>query len=164
MASLAAWQPPPLTCQVVVRDLSSDHLLFGSRGHPQIRGLIDLHASGWDTPAADLGRLLGSWLPAGGEAAPGWWATALAACEQERPLAEQAAAIVPLLAASGILFGLDNWFRWVLVERRTFTDEARVVARVDWLLARLPRALAIIRSGQSVTGMDSGLTPEKCSS
>jgi len=144
LEALSAWQPPPLTCQVVLRDLSSDHVLFARPGQTEIRGLIDLHAAGWDAPATDLARLLGSWLPAGGEVAADWWTACLAAYDAERPLEPEAAALVPFLAGSGILFGLDNWFRWVLVEGRSFDDAERVVARVDWLLERLPGALGMI--------------------
>jgi len=147
LMSLSAWRPPPLACQVVLRDLSRDHVLFADRDEAQVCGLIDLHAAGWDTPATDLARLLGSWLPAGGEVAPDWWDAALAACDAERPLEPVARAVVPYLAGSGILFGLDNWFRWVLVEGRSFPDEARVVARVDWLIERLPGALGMILQG-----------------
>jgi len=144
---LAAWEPPPVTCQVVIRDLSCDHVLFASRGPAEICGLLDLHAAGWDTPATDLARLLGSWLPAGGEVAAAWWTECLAAAETERPLEPPARAVVSFLAGTGILFGLDNWFRWVLVEGRSFADEPRVVARVDWLLERLPGALGVILQG-----------------
>jgi len=146
VARLAEFDPPPLTCQVVLRDVSSDHVLFATAAADEVAGLIDLHAAGWDTAATDLGRLLGSWLPAGGAVASAWWAAALAPREPERPLEEQAAAVVPLVACSSILFGLDNWFRWVLVEGRSFADQARVVARVDWLIARLAGALEVIQN------------------
>jgi Ser/Thr protein kinase RdoA (MazF antagonist) len=164
LAKLSAWQPPQLTCQVVLRDLSRDHVLFAEPDSKQVAGLIDLHAAGCDTPATDLARLLGSWLPAGGEVAPKWWTTALAAGEAQRPLELAARAVVPLLAGSGILFGLDNWFRWVLVEGRGFDDAERVVARVDWLLERLPGALGMMRHTPFDARSDSGLTAEKGSS
>jgi len=164
VAALAGWHPPPLTCQVVLRDVSCDHVLFPAAGRDEVAGLIDLHAAGWDTPATDLGRLLGSWLPHEPEVSPAWWTGALAAIAQERALEPQAAALVPLLAGSGILFGLDNWFRWVLVEGRSFADGARVAARVDGLLARLPAALAMLGSDPALARSDSGLTVEKCSS
>jgi Ser/Thr protein kinase RdoA (MazF antagonist) len=164
LVSLSAWQPPSLTCQVVLRDLSRDHVLFAQPDSKHVAGLIDLHAAGKDTPATDLARLLGSWLPAGGEVAPDWWAAALAACDAKWPLEPEARMVVPFLAGSGILFGLDNWFRWVLVEGRSFADQARVVARVDWLLERLPGALGMMRHNHSMPWSDSGLTAEKWSS
>jgi Ser/Thr protein kinase RdoA (MazF antagonist) len=164
LAKLSAWQPPQLTCHVVLRDLSRDHILFAQPDSKEVAGLIDLHAAGCDTPATDLARLLGSWLPAGGEVTPEWWTTALAAGEARRPLEPAARAVVPLLAGSGILFGLDNWFRWVLVEGRGFDDEARVVARVDWLIERLPGALGMMRHTPLMPRRDSGLTAEKRSS
>jgi hypothetical protein len=48
------------------------------------------------------------------------------------------------LAASGIVFGLDNWFRWVLEEGRRFDDATAVTGRVDRLLGTLPAALEIL--------------------
>lgn len=164
LMALSSWQPPPLTCQVVLRDLSRDHVLFAEPDSKEVTGLIDLHAAGCDTSATDLARLLGSWLPAGGEVAPEWWTAALAASEAQRPLEPAARAVVPFLAGSGILFGLDNWFRWVLVEGRSFADQARVVARVDWLFERLPGALGMMRHTPLDNRSDSGLTAEKWSS
>jgi hypothetical protein len=46
-----------------------------------------------------------------------------------------------VLHAAGVVFGLDNWFRWVLEEGRTFSDPTAALLRADRLLAALPVAL-----------------------
>jgi hypothetical protein len=53
---------------------------------------------------------------------------------------------VPWLHATGVVVGLDNWFRWTLEEDRRFADPARVLARIDRLSAQLPAALESLRS------------------
>jgi hypothetical protein len=51
---------------------------------------------------------------------------------------------VPWLHATGVIFGLDNWFRWTLEERRTFPDAGRVRERIDRLVAALGSALGCL--------------------
>jgi hypothetical protein len=65
-----------------------------------------------------------------------------------RPLSHEEVGLIPILHATGLLFGLDNWFRWTLDERREFPDADRVLARIDSLLAALPAGLENARSGQ----------------
>ena len=142
LLALARIEPSPLLCQVVLRDVWSEHILFANPD--RVVGVIDLHAAGIDTPATDLARLLGSWLPPHALVGPEWWAGGIAAYQTLRPLTAREVSLVPLLAASGVVFGLDNWFRWVLGEGRSFAAPARVVSRVDRLLATLPAALATL--------------------
>jgi hypothetical protein len=52
------------------------------------------------------------------------------------------AELVPFLHGTGVLCGLDNWFRWTLEERRAFSDVQRVLDRIDSLLISLPDAIA----------------------
>ena len=59
-----------------------------------------------------------------------------------RPLDDRERRLVPFLHATAVVLGLDNWFRWTLDERRHFADPARVVARIDRLLAELEDAIA----------------------
>jgi Ser/Thr protein kinase RdoA (MazF antagonist) len=140
--AIAALEPRPVGRQAVLRDIWSAHVLFSAGRRPQVVGLLDFHAAGIESPAADIARLLGSWLePAALETA--WWFEFLAAYLEGggKPGLQQA---VPFLAASGVVFGLDNWFRWMLVEGREFAASAAVLARMDRLLANLPAALAIL--------------------
>jgi homoserine kinase type II len=140
IAGLAAMRPPSMHVQAVLRDVSSDHVLFDGMSPDRVAGIIDFHAAGIDTPMTDLARLVGSWEPAASETVR--LVHARDAYEQIRPLEDVERSLMPVVAASGTVFGLDNWFRWVLVESREFALPAQVVARVDRLVAALPAALA----------------------
>lgn len=145
---LAGLPPVPLARQVVLRDSWHAHVLFDGDRSPRIAGLVDPHAAGIDTPATDLSRLLGSWLPADADD-PRWWGAAIAAYEEVRPLAAMERRLIPILAASGVVLGLDNWFRWILCEGRRFGGGEAVGRRLDRLVEALPTALAVLaeRSG-----------------
>ncbi|MFM7290616.1 MAG: phosphotransferase enzyme family protein [Planctomycetia bacterium] len=137
--------------QPVLRDIWYEHVLCADAASDSVTGLIDLHAAGIDTPATDLARLMGSWqLPADGArlSLVARWPEAVAAYERVRPLSREEVGLIPFLHATGLLFGLDNWFRWTLDEQREFPDADRVLARIDSLLEALPAGLANARSGQ----------------
>jgi len=137
---VAATKARPLPVQAVLRDVWSGHVIFAADA-TQVAGIIDLHAAAIDTPATDLARLLGSWRRDPTVPPSVAWCDALAAYEAIRPLADVERRLVPWLEATGTGLGLDNWFRWVMVEGRRFERPARVVARVDRLLAHLRGAL-----------------------
>jgi Ser/Thr protein kinase RdoA (MazF antagonist) len=141
---VTAAEASTLALQPVLRDVWSDHVLFADGGE-RVSGIIDYHAAGIDSPATDLARLLGSWSIAGERREPsliGAWRDALDAYERVRPLAPAERRLVPWLHATGVIFGLDNWFRWTLEERRMFPDAGRVHERIDRLVAALGSALA----------------------
>lgn len=148
---VAAAHSPVVACHAVLRDVWWEHMLF-DRHRDRVAGLIDFHAAGVDTPATDLARLLGSWEPAvgGGNGPSGSWHAAVAAYEAIRPLSTAERRLVRWLDATGIVFGLDNWFRWVLEEKREFGGAARVVRRIERLLGRLPAALAELADGDGL--------------
>lgn len=154
---VARIRPPMVTCQVVLRDIWNEHLLFETTEGDRVAGIIDLHAVGVDTPATDLARLLGSWLPIDGSGNlsgdDSWWQSAIDAYQAVRPLGPAEQQLVPLLAATGIVFGLDNWFRWILEDGRTFPDAARVLSRIAELVARLPAALKVLAHTTSPAGL-----------
>lgn len=147
LAHVAAFDPGPLPVQPVVRDLWSDHVLFAA-DRQQVAGIVDFHAAAFDTPATDLARLLGSWWvgdrPA--ERAAGWHA-ALVAYDRLRPLSDAERRLVPFLAAAGVVCALDNWFRWLLEERRSFPASDAVERRIDGLMGQLPAALKSLAGG-----------------
>ncbi len=145
VAAVAALDPGPLRRQTVLRDVWAPHVLFAHRDSDRTVGLVDYHAAGLDTPATDLARLLGSWAVEAGFSALASWEPAIDAYEALRPLRESERQLVPFLAASGVVFGLDNWFRWIFEQGRRFPDSAAVAARIDALAAALPAALALIR-------------------
>jgi homoserine kinase type II len=133
LARLASLPSRPLRLQPVLRDVWSDHVLFVGR---DVSGIIDWHAAGVDTPALDVARLLGSWPD---ESRNG--RSFLDAYASINDLGDEESALVPVLRDAGIVFGLDNWFRWTIDEHRTFRDRDYVLKRIDRLLAALPAAL-----------------------
>ena len=141
--------------QPVVRDIWYDHVLFAAACRDEVTAIIDLHAAGIDTPATDLARLLGSWQPPAGREGlllVDRWPEALAAYDRVRPLSPVEYSLIPLLHATAVVFGLDNWFRWTLEEQREFPDTQSVLARIDRLLEELERALAFVRQGSYKPG------------
>jgi Ser/Thr protein kinase RdoA (MazF antagonist) len=159
LMAIAARSPAIVRRQWVLRDVWSDHVLFGGADGSRVVGVIDYHAAGFDTPAADCGRLLGSWMEPEATAVS-WWAERLTTYEAVRPLGDSERRLVPFLAASSVLFGLDNWFRWTIEEGRQFGSSSQVAARLDRLLESLPIALDVLENA----GLGAGLTAEKCSS
>ncbi len=145
LARVATLQPNSCVLQPVLRDVWYDHVLFAERTSDAVTAIIDLHAAGIDTPATDLARLVGSWAaPAGGGrlSLVDRWPEAFAAYCLVRPLSAVEAMLVPVLHATGMLFGLDNWFRWTLEEHREFPDTQKMLDRIDSLLVELPAAIA----------------------
>jgi len=138
----------PSMLQAVVRDLWSSHVLFATDERTRVAGLVDFHAAAVDTPATDLARLLGSWCRGPAIPLDDVCREALAAYESIRPLTAEEHRLVPWLDATATIFGLDNWFRWVLVEGRRFECSARVFQRVDRLVKRLTEAVVWLRGQQ----------------
>ena len=143
LARLAAVVPPPVPLQPVLRDVWQAHLLFVG---DEVSAVIDWHAAGIDTPAADLARLLGSWEigaanPAGARRISTLWSDALGAYRAIRPLAAEELSLIDLLHLAGVVGGLHHWFTWVLDEARSFPDPAAVLGRVDFLLKNLDSVL-----------------------
>lgn len=152
VAAIAALEPRPVRRQSVLRDVWSAHVLFHPVGSERVSGIIDFHAAATDTPATDVARLLGSWMTTAAAAAD-WWTERLGATA-DLPLPTGDVGLVRFLAASGILFGVDNWFRWLLEAGRTFDRPAAVATRLDWLLSMLPTALEILANHRDGFGFD----------
>lgn len=145
LARVATLRPNGCLLQPVLRDVWCDHVLFADRAHDAVTAIIDLHAAGIDTPATDLARLAGSWDPLPKDDRRPLierWHEAVAAYHRVRPLSREEAALIPLLHATGVVFGIDNWFRWTCEQRREFPDTQKMLDRLDRLLAALPGAFA----------------------
>jgi homoserine kinase type II len=144
LARVASIQPHSCVLQPAIRDVWYDHVLFAEQTSDAVTAIIDLHAAAIDTPATDLARLVGSWTaPAGRErmSLVDRWPEAIAAYDRVRPLPHAEADLIPFLHATGVVCGLDNWFRWTLDEHREFPDGRSMLGRIDRLLAELPAAL-----------------------
>lgn len=147
---------PEADLQPVLRDVWSDHVLFAPGQPERVAGVVDFHAAGIDTPALDVARLFGSWrssadrryLPLDAR-----WREAMAAYVDEGPLTNRELGLVPVLHALGVVFGLDNWFRWAIDEHREFSDSQRALERIDVLLGELPAALALLGEHRVETGL-----------
>jgi len=145
-------KPCPLPLTPVLRDLWSDHMLFTKSPHSPTHSpsaIIDFHAAGIDTPATDLARLLGSWQSPSSDKKATLvvaWQEAIAAYAAVRPLCNGERGLLSTLHFTGIVIGLDNWFRWTLQEDRTFTDSQAVLERIDCLLDRFACVLAAPQS------------------
>jgi Ser/Thr protein kinase RdoA (MazF antagonist) len=144
IARVARAEPRTCLVQAVLRDVWHEHVLFADRRHCRVTGFIDAHAAGIDTPATDLARLLGSWQPRAALAhlpLAERWPEAWRAYAAVRPLPADAERLIQFLHATGVVFGLDNWFRWTLAEGRRFSNERGVLQRIDGLIEELPRAI-----------------------
>jgi len=144
LARVATMRSRSCMLQAVLRDVWSDHVLFADERGDSVTAIVDLHAAGIDTPATDLARLMGSWdAPAGGEGLSilDRWPAAVAAYDRVRSLSRDETELIPFLHATGVVLGLDNWFRWTLGEQRTFPDARRMLDRIDRLLIEMPAAI-----------------------
>jgi Ser/Thr protein kinase RdoA (MazF antagonist) len=142
VAAMRSWS---CVLQPVLRDVWCDHVLFADARSDDVTAIIDLHAAGIDTPATDLARLMGSWQSPSGctlLSLPERWTEAIASYDRIRPLSRMEAGMVAFLHGTGVVCGLDNWFRWMLEEHRVFPDAQRVLDRIDRLLTELPGAIA----------------------
>lgn len=143
VAAIAGARLEAMPLQAVLRDVWSAHVLFAPGAAPLVAGVVDFHAAAVDVIASDIARLLGSWIPAAPAPDPvAAWPDAVAAYAALRPLAAADRSLVSFLHASGVVCGLDNWFRWTCEEGRTFAAPAAVLDRIDALLSALPAALA----------------------
>ena len=139
----------------MLRDVWSDHILFGGGGNAAaVSGVIDYHAAGIDTPATDIARLLGSWHLGGAQwQRPGAgrlverWGEALAAYQEIGRLVPEEIASISFFHATAVVFGLDHWFRWTLLDGASFQAPEAVVARIDHLLQLASEALEAILQG-----------------
>lgn len=116
--------------QTCLRDVWHDHILFTG---DEVSGIVDYGAVGWDSVATDVARLAGSLARDDADA----WRTCLAAYQQIRALSTDELVLVEVCDAANVLLSGMNWLEWLLVERRQFDGESRILARLDETLARL---------------------------
>jgi Ser/Thr protein kinase RdoA (MazF antagonist) len=156
LEAVARTVPPELPLQAVLRDIWSDHMLYQSV-EQALHGLVP-HGRPQATPrvsGVDGRRIVrrqtcstvcDSQARPATVAGPELWPEALAAYEAVRPLTATERALVPWLHATGVVVGLDNWFRWTLEEGRRFAAPGHVLGRIDRLSSQLPGALELLCS------------------
>ncbi|MDQ3329295.1 MAG: phosphotransferase [Planctomycetota bacterium] len=115
----------------VLRDVWHDHILFTQES---VTGLIDPSACRRDTVAADLSRLLGSFVGDNHEG----WRRGMEAYERHRSLTDAERTLMPILDRSGVLLSAMTWLR-----RHYLFDIAcdtpAVVARLRAIVERLDK-------------------------
>jgi Ser/Thr protein kinase RdoA (MazF antagonist) len=121
------WPLQPCLC-----DVWHDHLFFEG---DQLTGLVDYGAVKMDHPAVDLGRLLGSLV----EDDAGRWQEGLQAYREVKPLSAEEEELARVLDKTGIVLGLANWLRWLLIEKRSFENPAGAMGRLERLVKRIER-------------------------
>jgi Ser/Thr protein kinase RdoA (MazF antagonist) len=100
------WEDEPLPLHLCLRDVWHDHILFTD---DRVTGIIDLGAVGYDSPAGDVARLLGSLV--GDDRLR--WSAGLAAYEAVRPLSNVEREAAGFFDSSGVVISTSNWLRWL---------------------------------------------------
>jgi Ser/Thr protein kinase RdoA (MazF antagonist) len=116
--------------QPCLRDVWHDHVLLTG---DKVTGLIDPHAARSDSIATDLARLLGSLVGDDRRL----WETGLDAYQEIRPLSVAELALVELFDQTGVLLNGLTWLDWHCLQGRVFDERAKVIGRLQRILARL---------------------------
>ncbi len=117
--------------QPCLRDIWREHVLFQQ---DEVTGMVDLAAMHRDLPATDIARLLASY--AGDDEQ--LWAEGLDGYSQHRSLEPAEQDLIATLDMSSMLLTPWNWFRWLLLEGRTFErNPGELLQRVWVALDRL---------------------------
>jgi Ser/Thr protein kinase RdoA (MazF antagonist) len=127
------WWDEPLPMGWCLRDIWHDHILFTG---DEVTGILDFGAVGFDAPAGDVARLLGSLV---GDDAEGW-RTGLAAYEAVRPLSSIEREAVAFFDSSGTVLSAVNWVHWLFRDPSALApnvDRAAAFARLERLIGRL---------------------------
>lgn len=130
MSHLDCLVKSPLPTALCWRDAHRGNVLF--RGD-QVAGVVDYGAIGVDAPAADYGRLLGSWLPN----RPDLWPSILGDAADGPRGAERLARLSWRFHRSGLVVAMLHWREWLLLERRPFADPFAAYARWRWIVETL---------------------------
>jgi homoserine kinase type II len=116
--------------QPCIRDIWHAHVLFLGE---TVSGIIDFGAMRPENVAADIARLLGSFVADD----RGAWQRGLAAYQSVRPLSPEELTLVDAFDRSTVLMGGLQWLEWIYLDRREFADPRAVLARIDGFLSRL---------------------------
>jgi Ser/Thr protein kinase RdoA (MazF antagonist) len=131
-----SWRVIPLPLQWRLGDVWHDHVLFTGN---HVTGLIDYGAADIDSPAADVGRLLGSLVGDDRER----WQQGLAAYEAVRPMSDDERHAAKFFDSSGTVVAAANWIGWLWPRE---PEHAPPIASRDAALARLATLVARLRN------------------
>jgi Ser/Thr protein kinase RdoA (MazF antagonist) len=99
----------------------------------RVTGIVDFGSLNFESPAADIARLLGSMAL---DDAAGW-ELGLTAYEAVRPLTEVERQLIRAFDESTVAMSGLNWLQWIYLEHRQFENPGRILARLDATLARM---------------------------
>jgi len=129
-ANLEPFTKEVFPVQPVIRDIWHDHILFTGN---EVTGIVDFGAMQMDSVALDLARVLGSIVGDENQR----WEMALDVYSQARPLQPREIEFAFALDQCASFLGSLNWLKWILLEQRSFEDNAAVEKRVSHLIDRL---------------------------
>ena len=137
--------------QPALKDCRWEHFLF-SESRDRLTGIIDIDGAGWDDPAVDMARLLGSWQlenQTRQEKLVDLWPEAF---QKYSAIVEPGADFsfrVQILHDTGIICGMDRWFHWIFKEKRQFPNMKLVLRRITHLLHAAPAAICRLERSQT---------------
>jgi homoserine kinase type II len=129
LLALRTWANVPVLIHPCVRDLRSDHVLFG---HDRVTGIIDYGAMAIDHPGVDLARFLGDCV--GDD--DGAVAAGIASYRDAGGVLDVPDEFVRLLDRTGVFCSLIGWLRRTLIVHQSLGDPTAVASRLAQLVAR----------------------------
>jgi Ser/Thr protein kinase RdoA (MazF antagonist) len=135
----------------VLRDVQPGHVIFNGNA---VAGFVDVTATRVDSAMGDLARLLHRWR----YVEPTWYAAAIAAYQEIRPLPESELVVLDAYDYSARLLTGIQWLNWIVLEEREFANQTLV--EQHWV--RIERdLLQLLDSNWSKTAESSVLLPSK---
>jgi Ser/Thr protein kinase RdoA (MazF antagonist) len=116
--------------QPCLRDPWHDHFLFDD---DRLTGLVDYANAGFDHPAVDLARALGSLV---GDDGAGWQA-GLTAYRQVRPFTDADEGLARILDRTGVILSASNWLIRLDLDPSSVCDRAAAAERLAVLVRRM---------------------------
>jgi aminoglycoside phosphotransferase (APT) family kinase protein len=126
MRRLEPWLARRVTMHLCLGDIWSDHILFTG---DQATGLVDFGGVRPDHPAQDLARLLGSYCRGDAQLRS-------MGLSSYHPGSAELEELAVLLDETGVIVGIGNWLRWLVLEGRKFADPGRTQERLKMLVER----------------------------
>ena len=127
------WETEELPLQWCLRDVRDEHVLFTENC---VTGLVDFGAVGFDSPAGDVARLLGSLV---GDDREGW-RRGLEAYESIKPLSAVEREAIVFFDSSGVVISTANWLTWLFGPKKRASESwhrPAALKRLAWLVGRL---------------------------